>query len=303
MPYHSGIAKHVGIYYDFIYAVASFFIRFGMLAGGTFVYWFWYLARSPAYKPAKAGALLMLFGAWYVRAHIVYHWMIVCKVCLVPVAVALSTYVANGVRFTQQKGKENWAGRDDDGRLLRRINPKALGTVALCVGALAYVLFSRRESLCRYATNAQIRRGACVPGKVWNPLQGENGDGPFYVNVSVLAFMVGTAIFNPIPEKAADKGRGVAGFLTPFSLGVFGWVLALMTEQPWLLFYSVGYLASLMQGVSHTLTRETPTLPRLRNVRDEYAHTTYFPCLVLQSMIQTADAEKKKGDATKGKKD
>ena len=84
MPYHSGIAKHVGIYYDFIYAVASFFIRFGMLAGGTFVYWFWYLARSPAYKPAKAGALAMLFGAWYARAHVVYHWMIVCKVCLVP---------------------------------------------------------------------------------------------------------------------------------------------------------------------------------------------------------------------------
>ena len=79
---------------------------------------------------------------------------------------------------------------------------------------------------------------------------------------------------------------GFSGFLTPFSLGVFGWILALLTEQPWLLFYSLGYLASLAQGVSHALTGETPTLPRLRNVRDEYAHTTFFPCLVLQSLLE-----------------
>ena len=104
--------------------------------------------------------------------------------------------------------------------------------------------------------------------------------------------------------QAAEKGRtGVAGFLTPFSIGIFGWVLALMTEQPWLLFYSCGYLASLAQGVCHTLSGEDGTLAKLHNIRDEYAHTTYFPCLVLQSVIQTADAEKKKGDATKGKKD
>ena len=86
--------------------------------------------------------------------------------------------------------------------------------------------------------------------------------------------------------QAAEKGRtGVAGFLTPFSIGIFGWVLALMTEQPWLLFYSCGYLASLAQGVCHTLSGEDGTLAKLHNIRDEYAHTTYFPALVIQSPV------------------
>jgi len=50
-----------------------------------------------------------------------------------------------------------------------------------------------------------------------------------------------------------------------------------------MLFYSMGFLASLGQGVSHHLAQEEGTLPQLAQVADELAHTTFFPNLLFQS--------------------
>ena len=188
MPYSSHIARHVGVYYDLVYTAASFFIRFGLLAGATFAYWVYYLATCPAFKPAKAGAVLLVFAAYYLRAHVMKNWHLVALGCLVPVTFALHTYVVNGVRFTSGKKKGG------------TLDKKTLGPVAFGVAAVAWLLVSTRGALCRFATHAAIRAGRCNPGKVWNPLQ--TAEATTAVNWAVIAFMVGTAIFNPIPEKA-----------------------------------------------------------------------------------------------------
>ena len=73
------------------------------------------------------------------------------------------------------------------------------------------------------------------------------------------------------------------------TFGLVGWMLALVSNEPIMYFYSVGFLASLAQGVAHNLTGELATLPQLnavggaKKVAYELAHTTYFPSLLLQS--------------------
>jgi hypothetical protein len=69
--------------------------------------------------------------------------------------------------------------------------------------------------------------------------------------------------------------------------GLFGWAIAVATDQSALFFYSCGFIATLLQGVSHEVSGEKATLPQLNNVHDEYAHVTFFPALLLQSAIQT----------------
>ena len=76
----------------------------------------------------------------------------------------------------------------------------------------------------------------------------------------------------------------------PLFFGLLGWVLSLLTEQPWMYFYSCAYSASFCQGIAHHVTGETPTLPQLGNIHDEYAHTTFFPNLLWQSVYQSASA-------------
>ena len=49
--------------------------------------------------------------------------------------------------------------------------------------------------------------------------------------------------------------------------------------------YANAFQASLLQGAAHRATGELATLPQLgENVSDEYAHTTFFPSLLLQSV-------------------
>ena len=75
--------------------------------------------------------------------------------------------------------------------------------------------------------------------------------------------------------------------------GLIGWVLAILTDQKALYFYSGGFAASFGQGVSHMMTGEMATLVQLQagdtanKVAHEWAHTTYFPCLLLQSCLQS----------------
>jgi len=91
------------------------------------------------------------------------------------------------------------------------------------------------------------------------------------INVALAAFM------------AASCRDPFGGGVPPFFVGLVGWALSLLTEQRWMLFYSMGFLASLGQGVSHHLAQEEGTLPQLAQVADELAHTTFFPNLLFQS--------------------
>lgn len=93
----------------------------------------------------------------------------------------------------------------------------------------------------------------------------------------MLAF-VGVTSLNPF------------GRVNPFLVGLPGWLLALLTGQPWLFFYAGGFLASTAQGVSHYYSHELATLPTLRDVNlgaAELSHATFFPNLLLNSVYET----------------
>lgn len=100
-------------------------------------------------------------------------------------------------------------------------------------------------------------------------------------NAALAAFMAKVSQ-DPFGTKT---GRGPLA--SPFMLGTVGWLLSLVTDQRWLYFYSGGFLASMVQGVSHHYAGEEGTLPQLADVGDEFAHTTYFPVLLLHSMYQS----------------
>lgn len=87
---------------------------------------------------------------------------------------------------------------------------------------------------------------------------------------------------DPFAVKSGGKATK-----TPFILAIVGWILSLLTEQRWLYFYSGGFLASMCQGVSHHYAGEEGTLPQLADVKNELAHTTYFPSLLLHSVYQS----------------
>jgi hypothetical protein len=48
--------------------------------------------------------------------------------------------------------------------------------------------------------------------------------------------------------------------------------------------YVAGWLSLQVQALSHTLTREVPTLATLPTISGELAHTVYFPALLLQAI-------------------
>mmetsp|Transcript_15310 Transcript_15310/g.20121 ORF Transcript_15310/g.20121 Transcript_15310/m.20121 type:complete len:303 (+) Transcript_15310:154-1062(+) len=75
-------------------------------------------------------------------------------------------------------------------------------------------------------------------------------------------------------------------FAAPYLFGLYGWILAELTGQEWLYYWSLGYVASLSQGLAHELASEPATLPQLTTVPDELAHTAYFPNLMFQATLQ-----------------
>lgn len=99
---------------------------------------------------------------------------------------------------------------------------------------------------------------------------------------SILGLWMLRVSQDPFAAKSGGKATK-----TPFVLGFLGWILSMLTEQRWLYFYSGGFLASLCQGVSHHYSGEEGTLPQLADVKNELAHTTYFPSLLLHSVYQT----------------
>ena len=83
-----------------------------------------------------------------------------------------------------------------------------------------------------------------------------------------------------------------------FGVGViFGCPLAVMSLKPIIFLWASGFIATALQGVSHRETKEPPTMPHLANISNELAHSTFFPCLLLQAclaQITGSDSKKKK---------
>jgi hypothetical protein len=71
--------------------------------------------------------------------------------------------------------------------------------------------------------------------------------------------------------------------------GYYGWVMAILLDQPWLFMLGAGYGASLMQGVAHEHCKEAANLPELakrdgdERAGDEIGHVSYFPVLIIHS--------------------
>lgn len=81
------------------------------------------------------------------------------------------------------------------------------------------------------------------------------------------------------------------GSQAPFTSGLlrlsFLGLLGPLTAQPWLYFYTAGYMATVSQGVAHHYSGEPGTLPQLARVRDELAHIGFFPTLVCHTLHQS----------------
>lgn len=77
--------------------------------------------------------------------------------------------------------------------------------------------------------------------------------------------------------------RNPFGKVTPFHIALIGPSLAVVSKQPWLYFYSMGYFATVLQGLAHEVSAEAPTLPRLANLSEELGHTVHFPTILLQT--------------------
>ncbi|CAK0909112.1 unnamed protein product [Prorocentrum cordatum] len=77
--------------------------------------------------------------------------------------------------------------------------------------------------------------------------------------------------------------RDPFGQVTPFHIALLGPSLAIVSNQPWLYFYSCGYFATVLQGLAHEVSTEAPTLPRLANLAEELGHTVHFPTILLQT--------------------
>ncbi|GMH91104.1 hypothetical protein TrST_g10021 [Triparma strigata] len=79
-----------------------------------------------------------------------------------------------------------------------------------------------------------------------------------------------------------------------FGIGaLFGWLLAVLSGDRLFFLWGAGFIATALQGVSHRETKEPPTMPQLANISNELAHSTFFPCLLLQA-VGDQMAQKKK---------
>lgn len=74
------------------------------------------------------------------------------------------------------------------------------------------------------------------------------------------------------------------------TMGLYGWIIALLTNSKMLYFWSCGMLATLGQSVAHGLTKEAPTLVLLQagmsQLQYEFSHVVFFPNLLFQAVYE-----------------
>lgn len=76
-------------------------------------------------------------------------------------------------------------------------------------------------------------------------------------------------------------------------------ILSVLVNQPILTLFNCAFSATLLQGLSHSLSGETATLIKLEDEEDEakklsfeYAHAVYFPNVLLQSIYENITGKK-----------
>ena len=100
------------------------------------------------------------------------------------------------------------------------------------------------------------------------------------VNVAVVAVAVALA-------SRDDPLRGGLVHFGAFAL----WALALATDQAWLFFYGLGFIATVAQGCVHVITDQEATLLQLQEEESdrrsaEWSHVLYFPNLTFHASLE-----------------
>ena len=73
-------------------------------------------------------------------------------------------------------------------------------------------------------------------------------------------------------------------------MGLYGWIVALLTGSKAVYFWSCGMLATLGQSVAHGVTKEPATLvvlqAGLNQIEYEFSHVVFFPNLLFQAVLE-----------------
>jgi hypothetical protein len=132
------------------------------------------------------------------------------------------------------------------------------------------VHFGLRAVLGHFMTHAPTLRGCAAS--------------PPAVHVCGALFVCSLAVLSSRPFVGGRRPPPRSEFLAI----ALGWAVALAMDQSWVFFVCCGQLASAMQGVAHRWTREMATLPGLATHADELGHATFFPCLLLHAVYDSA---------------
>lgn len=94
---------------------------------------------------------------------------------------------------------------------------------------------------------------------------------------------VSTALMAWVTAVASSKKP-----LTVVVFGLFGWILGALTGNKAIYYWSAGMMATLSQGIAHSIAGEAGTLEVLQNdgfdqTRYELSHVAFFPNLIFQA--------------------
>jgi hypothetical protein len=136
-----------------------------------------------------------------------------------------------------------------------------IGFVAMRKPVPLALYFLLRTALCKVLSDTR--------GKLVSPTVGK------WLNRGLMGLMLAAGL---------SKGRQ----FNTLSMGLYGWIIALITDSPSTYFWSCGMLATYTQGWAHAVVKERPTLALLNadpvdQTAYEFSHVTYFPNLVWQA--------------------
>ena len=139
--------------------------------------------------------------------------------------------------------------------------------------AAAFQIFSGRIDLKKYVSYLIVRTA------LWKYLTTKQGCLKDY-NTSISMGLMGLIAFN------STRPNPIAPVV---SMGIYGWIISLLTDNKHIYFWSCGMSATLAQGVAHTVSKEAGTLQVLQGSgmdmsQYELSHVVYFPNLLFQAI-------------------
>ena len=142
------------------------------------------------------------------------------------------------------------------------------------IEAAAFQIFSGRISLRRYLGYLVARTA------LWKYLSTTKRGALKEYNTSITTGLISLILYN------STRQQPLSGTV---SMGMYGWIIALLTDNKNTYFWSCGMTATLAQGVAHNLSREAGTLAVLENSKIdmtayELSHVVFFPNLLFQAI-------------------